>query len=276
MPPAISDNETSDVDVDAPTRALKSSAKSSSKKATREKKPVTYQPDYPELDDDDEELVNQVNGDIAAEAEDEDDDDDDDDDGSEEVEEYIVEKIISHKNTKTQDGPLFKVKWEGYDSPSDETWEPEANLIENASVILEEYLESVSGRENLVQSSRKAPQGKKRGRPSTGAGTPTAGKRAKRSGEESNTPLSAKSVTWKPPAGSWEDHIAQLDACEDEETGKLMVYLTWKNGHKTQHETNVIYSRCPQKMLQFYERHVRIIKRDADANSVTTPGKMSV
>ncbi|KAK3363895.1 hypothetical protein B0T25DRAFT_55183 [Lasiosphaeria hispida] len=40
-----------------------------------------------------------------------------------------------------------------------------------------------------------------------------------------------------------------------------MVYLTWKNSHKTRHETSVIYPRCPQKMLPFYERHVRIFKR---------------
>lgn len=80
--------------------------------------------------------------------------------------------------------------------------------------------------------------------------------------------------------------MANLDACEDEESGKLMVYLSWKNGQKTQHPTNVIYQRCPQKvcwmtwlrcrlwkltalqMLQFYERHVRIIKRDPDSDSV--------
>jgi chromobox protein 1 len=39
-----------------------------------------------------------------------------------------------------------------------------------------------------------------------------------------------------------------LDACEDEESGKLMVYLEWKNGKKTQHPTSVIYQRCPQKV----------------------------
>jgi chromobox protein 1 len=88
---------------------------------------------------------------------------------------------------------------------------------------------------------------KKRGRPSSGTSSST--KRSKKNGDvDSDAPLPVRNAPWKPPAGSWEDHIAQLDACEDEESGKLMVYLTWKNGHKTQHETSVIYQRCPQKV----------------------------
>ncbi|KAL2135778.1 hypothetical protein VTI74DRAFT_6983 [Chaetomium olivicolor] len=195
---------------------------------------------------------------------------DDDEELDEEV--YVVEKILSHmidKNGK----PLFEVKWEGYEKKSDRTWEPEENLAENASEILNEYYESIGGRDKLFEDTAAALKSKKRSRPSSS--TPQAsGKRSRKNGDhsrDSEPPLSAKAVTWKPPPGSWEDHIAQLDACEDEETGKLMVYLTWKNGHKTQHETHVIYQRCPQKMLRFYEQHVRIIKRDADAESVGTP-----
>lgn len=121
---------------------------------------------------------------------------------------------------------------------------------ENASEALNEYLESIGGRDKLFAETAQALKTKKRGRASSS--TPqTSGKRSKRNGDhpaDSEPPLSAKAATWKPPPGSWEDHIAQLDACEDEETGKLMVYLTWKNGQKTQHETSVIYQRCPQKV----------------------------
>jgi chromobox protein 1 len=157
---------------------------------------------------------------------------------------------------------------------------------ENASVALNEYLEGIGGRENLFM--KGGVKGKKRGRPSSGTPSTTT-KRSKKNGDaDSDAPLPVRNAPWKPPAGSWEDHIAQLDACEDEESGKLMVYLTWKNGHKTQHETAVIYQRCPQKvclwsfvlahetnrmfqMLQFYERHVRIIKReDPDVESVSS------
>jgi chromobox protein 1 len=121
---------------------------------------------------------------------------------------------------------------------------------ENASEALNEYLESIGGREKLLEETAKVLKIKKRGRPSSSTPQP-AQKRSRRNGDhpaDSDPPLSAKAAIWKPPPGSWEDHIAQLDACEDEVTHKLVVYVTWKNGHKTQHETSVIYQRCPQKV----------------------------
>ncbi|KAF5134514.1 Chromatin-associated protein swi6 [Metarhizium anisopliae] len=108
----------------------------------------------------------------------------------------------------------------------------------------------------------KASRGKKRGRGASNAAAATA-KRSRKNGThpgDSAPPASAK--PWQPPAGSWEDEIATIDACEDEGSGKLVVYLIWKNGQKTKHETSVIYKKCPQKMLQFYERHVKIIRDD--------------
>jgi len=121
---------------------------------------------------------------------------------------------------------------------------------ESASLILSEYLKSIGGRDALFKQTELALKTKKRGRPSQG--TPSAsGKKSRRNGDhatDSDTPVSAKNVEWKPPAGSWEDHIAHIDACEDEITNKLMVYLTWKNGQKTVHETKVVYQRCPQKV----------------------------
>lgn len=122
---------------------------------------------------------------------------------------------------------------------------------ENASEAVNEYLEGIGGRDKLFEDSANALKTKKRGRPSSSSTPQASGKRSKRNGDhpgDTEPPLSARAATWKPPPGSWEDHIANLDACEDEESGTLMVYLTWKNGQKTQHTTNVIYQRCPQKV----------------------------
>lgn len=121
---------------------------------------------------------------------------------------------------------------------------------ENASAILTEYFESVGGRDKVFEDMKQGLKGKKRGRQSTN--TPTTGSKRARKNDghpgDSSPPATAKKAAWKPPAGSWEDDIASLDACEDEDAGKLMVYLTWKNGARTQHETSVIYKRCPQKV----------------------------
>ena len=39
-----------------------------------------------------------------------------------------------------------------------------------------------------------------------------------------------------------------MDMCQDEENGTFIVYLTWKNGKKTQHPKEVVYRRCTQKV----------------------------
>jgi chromo shadow domain-containing protein len=76
-----------------------------------------------------------------------------------------------------------------------------------------------------------------------------AGAKRRRNGAANGSPpASGTANAWKPPSGSWEDEIETIDACEDEESGKLIVYLNWKAGHKTKHTTDVIYKRCPQKV----------------------------
>ncbi|RCI15766.1 hypothetical protein L249_2755 [Ophiocordyceps polyrhachis-furcata BCC 54312] len=166
-----------------------------------------------------------------------------------------------------EDGSLkFLVKWEGWEKKADMTWEPEDNLRESASEILVEYYKRIGGRDSIFEESQAASRGKKRGRGATG--TPASTKRPRKNGlhpADSTPPASAKK--WNPPAGSWEDEIESIEAFEDEGSGKLAVYLIWKNGKKTKHDTSVIYKKCPQKMLQFYERHVKIIRDDNQATA---------
>ncbi|UKZ67717.1 uncharacterized protein TrAtP1_008875 [Trichoderma atroviride] len=197
---------------------------------------------------------------VAVYAEVDAEDDEEEDDGEELDEDvFIVEAIKKHMID--EDGTLkFHVKWEGYEKKSDMTWEPEENLQESAGDILANYLESIGGREKIFEETQEAAKGKKRGRTSSTAQSAST-KRSKRNGthpSESTPP--ATSDKWNPPAGSWEDEIDTIDACEDEGSGRLIVYLVWKNGRKTKHDTKVIYKKCPQKMLAFYERHVRIIR----------------
>ena len=106
----------------------------------------------------------------------------------------------------------------------------------------------MGGREAIFEETEKAARGKKRGRQSAGA--QSAGtKRSRTTGshpDSATPPATAKK--WSPPSGSWEDDIEYIDACEEEGSGKLVVYLNWKNGQKTKHDTSVIYKKCPQKV----------------------------
>ncbi|RSL96017.1 hypothetical protein CEP52_011750 [Fusarium oligoseptatum] len=181
--------------------------------------------------------VSDPNDDVNANGEDFDDQDEDGEVGEEdedlEENEYVVEEVKKH--IIDDDGSLkFQVKWEGYNAVADMTWEPEENLQESASETLQD--------------------------------TTSTAKRSRRGGAHpADTTPPATAKKWSPPAGSWEDEIETIDACEEEGSGKLVVYLIWKNGNKTKHDTQIIYKKCPQKMLQFYERHVKIIREEQKA-----------
>lgn len=115
--------------------------------------------------------------------------------------------------------------------------------------MLKEYFAQLGGREKMFEDTKKALAGRKRGRQSNSA-TPTEPKRTKKAPHPLNStpPASAKKVEWKPPSGSWEDHVESVDMCQDEDPGNFIVYLKWKNGKKTQHPKEVVYRRCPQKV----------------------------
>lgn len=122
-------------------------------------------------------------------------------------------------------------------------------IRESASLILSAYLSKHGGREELIEKTKSAIKGKKRGRASVGASG--GGKRARKGAEDENGhPLDSPAPVnaWKPPAGSWEDEIETLEACQDEQTGELIIYATWVGGNKTKHTTEQIYKNCPQKV----------------------------
>ncbi|KAM0260598.1 hypothetical protein ACHAQJ_002660 [Trichoderma viride] len=270
---ALSDEETSDYESAQPIKSPRKSNSISSDTGDAPAKPrrngrASRKEDKAPVD---------VDADVYADLDEEEDEEDQGDDLDEDVyddlvlhgnastltviDRFIVEAIKKHMID--EDGTLkFHVKWEGYEKKSDMTWEPEENLRESASEILSAYLESIGGRDKIFEETHEAAKGKKRNR-TTSTAQAAGTKRSKRNGTHpSNSTPPATADSWSPPAGSWEDDIETIDACEDEGSGQLIVYLVWKNGRKTRHHTKVIYKKCPQKMLAFYERHVRIIREE--------------
>lgn len=134
---------------------------------------------------------------------------------------------------------------------------------ETASEVLDDYFKKVGGKDPLIaswqqkkdkRSEKKGKKGKKRARASTGTESGVNGsKRGKKSSTHPETvspPASAKHAEFKVPTGSWEDEVVAIDACEGSE-GKVVVYLTWKGGEKSQHALHQVYKRCPQKVFHF-------------------------
>ncbi|KAG9238896.1 putative chromatin-associated protein swi6 [Amylocarpus encephaloides] len=183
--------------------------------------------------------------------------------------EYTVEKIMSHLIDDETGELIYEIKWEGYEKKSDRTWEPEENL-ETASAILAEYLESYGGKEKILaefeeKKAGKGGKGKKRARSSTGlANNGTAPKKGRKSHPAETTPPMSARKEFKPPTGTWEEDVIHIDAVQGQKPDDVIVYLTWKGDHRTQHPLSQVYKRCPQKMLKFYEKHLVFKKTDPE------------
>ncbi|KAK7185804.1 uncharacterized protein CC84DRAFT_1222471 [Paraphaeosphaeria sporulosa] len=167
---------------------------------------------------------------------------------SNEEEEYVVEGIVAHKTVKGK--VLYHVKWQGYDDPADMTWEGEDNL--EGVEALDEYHTLIGG--------RPVPGKKRKGRKSgveTESSTPVAAKRMKKEKE------------WAPPPGSWEDEVDHVDTVEQRVNPKTgenekFGYLVWSNQIKTQHPLPLIFKKCPQRMLTYFEQHLVFNQADTE------------
>ncbi|PKK73403.1 hypothetical protein RhiirC2_740910 [Rhizophagus irregularis] len=61
-------------------------------------------------------------------------------------------------------------------------------------------------------------------------------------------------------SGSWEPFVKDVATIQQDPcTGTLIVFLNWKNGHRTSHTNKVTNVKCPQKMLEFYQQHVQFV-----------------
>lgn len=172
---------------------------------------------------------------------------DEDDDG----EEYVVENILDHR-FDPEGVCRYLVKWKGWDRKSDLTWEPRAHLEEGANDILTEYHQKIGGKPVRREPVRRIRDEAFLNGPQSG------GRRSRKSNSATGTPTAPEHRVdaWKPPAGSWEEHIQAIDTIEHDKRG-LHVYVQWNDGRKSRHPTESIYKHAPQKMLHFYEQHLQ-------------------
>ncbi|KAH6971928.1 hypothetical protein EDB80DRAFT_591673, partial [Ilyonectria destructans] len=168
---------------------------------------------------------------------------------------FIVETIKNHVIDKNGN-LVFQVKWKGQSQVRTRHLRfilqfsyQRVFLRVSGDEILNEYFDTIGGRDKIFKESDRAAKTKK-GRQTTNGTFSTRPKRLQRNeahvGDET---LLATTKQWNPPSGSWEDEIETIGACEEDDNGKLIVYLIWKNGQKTKHETQIIYKKCPQKVV---------------------------
>ncbi|EMC99752.1 hypothetical protein BAUCODRAFT_145133 [Baudoinia panamericana UAMH 10762] len=196
----------------------------------------------------------------------------DDEDGEEDEageEEYRVEKIVAHGFE--EDGSVkYKIKWLGYDNEDDMTWEPVENL-EGAQDALKAYHKKIGGPPQLPSAMLKKGKGGKR-TAEQAFDSPAQASSGKKRGRKSANGTAEEPVerSRQLPIGSWDDHVLRVASIIEEalethtskgvkvENRELIGLLMWKdNGPKTQHKMNILRTKCPQRLLDYYEQHLR-------------------
>ncbi|KKK12719.1 hypothetical protein AOCH_002993 [Aspergillus ochraceoroseus] len=196
---------------------------------------------------DTDEQMDEVKGEVKDEAKHDVKDRDEDGQGGEEGV-YIVEKILSH-HFQPNGTLLLRVKWQDYDDPSDETLEPEENLLEGAKDIVEDYYSRLGGRPTKPQPKKRKPTPEKTEKSEPKRRRKSRADTATETAEENQAP------DWAPKSKSWENEVKNVDTIVREGDG-LVAFLHWNNGKKSKVSIETCYERCPRKMLQFYEQHL--------------------
>ncbi|KAI8898045.1 hypothetical protein BC833DRAFT_591334 [Globomyces pollinis-pini] len=56
---------------------------------------------------------------------------------------------------------------------------------------------------------------------------------------------------------SWDKFVAEVATIESGIQNDFIVYVNWKDGLKTHHSSLVANKKLPQKLIKFYEKHLR-------------------
>ncbi|KAG9072684.1 hypothetical protein KI688_000456 [Linnemannia hyalina] len=218
-------------------------------------------------------------------------DDDDEEDSEEDAEgaEYEVERVVGHKHTK---GKLqYHLKWNGYDS-DENTWENKENVF--CTDLVEAYWvrhEQAGGSRSDLKGTDGVHVKKEPARTARSNGarrtkkdrdgdtvmsmTPAKRQRTSDTSKEvmraeggaedvtsnnnnKNSSSSSNDSSWKPPNSwtSWEDKVKSILTVE-RSNQKLLIRLLWINGKETHHSIEEAHQKCPQKLIQFYEAHIK-------------------
>ncbi|KAF8926670.1 hypothetical protein BGZ52_005331 [Haplosporangium bisporale] len=67
-----------------------------------------------------------------------------------------------------------------------------------------------------------------------------------------------KNKAWAPPAHwtMWDDFIREVQTVEKLKDA-MVVHVLWKNGHETEHSASDAHEKFPQKLIHFYESHLK-------------------
>lgn len=66
------------------------------------------------------------------------------------------------------------------------------------------------------------------------------------------------SSRWQPKGKNWETDIKEIQTVERDEHGDLYILMIFKNGKKSRVKNGLVRQKCPQRLLDFYEKHLSV------------------
>uniref|UniRef100_A0A914CAP2 Chromo domain-containing protein n=1 Tax=Acrobeloides nanus TaxID=290746 RepID=A0A914CAP2_9BILA len=193
--------------------------------------------------------------------------------------EYIVEKILE-KRIKKGGKTEYYIKWKGYDSPSDNTWEPAENC--DCPDLIKEFEANWKEKEDKKKAAEK-----RKSAPSVSKSSDSA-KRSKSvekstakksyessSGDDSDNEPAHKKTTVETPKekpkavvapkksygitrGDTVDFI--IGVKKDEHGEELEALVKYKNGNHELVPTSIVAELAPKDLIHFYESRLRFLQ----------------
>lgn len=137
---------------------------------------------------------------------------------------FTVEKIVGKR---IQHGVCqYMIKWEGYPE-SQNTWENEDNVF--CADLIKEYETANAGKE-------------------------LSGSADTDSMKTSVNPKVKKNVI---QPGKWENMVQEIINVERSSSNELLCVIKWKDGSTSIHPSAFVNINCPQKVIKFYEDHLK-------------------
>ncbi|CAF0719394.1 unnamed protein product [Adineta steineri] len=172
--------------------------------------------------------------------------------GGEEGEEFIVERIVSHRfrNGRKE----YLLAWKGY--PEEEnTWEPHQNL--DCPDLIEEYENRLLQKNRYMNNDQPPPPPQLKRKPSLDQ-APVHNKRGRPPLDRNNYSKQQSSSTRVEEASAFDRGFeAEKILGATDATGELMLLVQWKGtGEADLVPSRICNIRCPQVVIKFYEERL--------------------
>ncbi|KAF8625034.1 hypothetical protein AX17_006948 [Amanita inopinata Kibby_2008] len=202
--------------------------------------------------------------------------------GTEEEGEYEIEVIMEAKRGMFPHGRMgYLVKWKGY-GEEENSWVDE-NDAGNADELIKTFWSRKKSRKSETKGKRGrkstatvdeeseagsvAPKKKSRtGQPKRVSYEPQERDGTGKKDEDGNVVIGDMTDYMSVP--SWEELIQSIDTIEKSDDGDFLVYFSLKSGEKVKADSKICRLRCPQKLISFYEEHLRWKEADRDEEIV--------